>query len=123
MVSLIAKQLTKILDLWRSFWERPYKTIMAVDLPERLAPKVLYIIGENGHLWFAAMICPCGCGQTLHMRLVSDARPRWTMDLDENGYPSLFPSVWRQIGCRSHFFLTHGRIRWCRSDPESSRSQ
>jgi hypothetical protein len=25
----------------------------------------------------------------------------------------LYPSVWRKGGCRSHFIMRKGRIRWC----------
>ncbi|MGO9953726.1 MAG: DUF6527 family protein, partial [Dissulfurispiraceae bacterium] len=23
------------------------------------------------------------------------------------------PSVWRKTGCRSHFFIIKGRVKWC----------
>jgi hypothetical protein len=98
---------------WASLWDRPYRSIMVEELPDRLRAKTLYIAGENGHLWFVAMICPCGCGEVLQMSLLQDARPRWTVSTDSKGVPSLSPSVWRQVGCKSHFFLIRGRIQWC----------
>ncbi|MDM9644782.1 DUF6527 family protein [Rhizobium sp. S163] len=27
--------------------------------------------------------------------------------------PTLHPSVWRNSGCRSHFWVRRGRIAWC----------
>ena len=36
-----------------------------------------------------------------------------TATFQSDGSVSLMPSVWRQKGCRSHFFLRHGRIDWC----------
>ena len=98
---------------WAATWERPYRSVMVGELPDRLAKKTVYIAGEGQHLWYVAMICPCGCGETLHMSLLRDARPRWTVSVDQDGLPSLSPSVWRQVGCRSHFFLVRGRVRWC----------
>jgi hypothetical protein len=97
---------------WASLWERPYRSVRVEELPDRLAKKTLYIAGEGPHLWFVAMICPCGCGEILQMCLLQDARPRWTVSVDSNGVPSLSPSVWRQVGCKSHFFLVRGRIQW-----------
>lgn len=94
--------------------ERPLKTLVVEELPDSLDAKTVYVAGENGHRWFVAMICPCGCGETLHMSLLADARPRWALTHHKDGTISLTPSVWRQVGCRSHFFLVQGRIRWCR---------
>jgi len=97
---------------WVSLWERPYRSVKVEELPDRLAKKTLYIAGEGPHLWFVAMICPCGCGEVLQMSLLQDARPRWTVSVDSKGVPSLSPSVWRQVGCKSHFFLVCGHVQW-----------
>ena len=85
-------------------------------LPKKLAPHTLYVIGQNGHRWHVAMICPCGCQATLFMNLLPDEEPCWTLTEHENGSASLHPSVWRNIGCRSHFFLRQGTIQWCRDE-------
>jgi hypothetical protein len=45
--------------------------------------------------------------------VIEEAKPRWNVDLDNRGRVSLHPSVWRQTGCRSHFWLRSGRIEWC----------
>ena len=83
------------------------------ELPERLVNDLLYVVGEGRHRWYAAMICPCGCGEILHMGLLEDARPRWQAVQQKNGAATLRPSVNRRVGCRAHFFLEHGKIRWC----------
>lgn len=44
------------------------------------------------------MLCPCGCGQTLHMSLLAEDRPRWEVTVHDDGTPSLHPSVWRRWG-------------------------
>ncbi|MCQ1572731.1 DUF6527 family protein [Neorhizobium galegae] len=60
------------------------------------------------------MRCPCGCGDTIELMVLDGARPRWDITVDHSGRPSLHPSVWRNIGCRSHFWVRRGRIQWCK---------
>ncbi|MCF8567897.1 hypothetical protein LLE49_24550 [Alicyclobacillus tolerans] len=84
------------------------------ELPERLDKHLIYILGEGEYTWSAEMLCPCGCGEVLHMSLHPDGRPRWELTRHPDGTVSLSPSVWRKVGCRSHFFLERGRVRWCK---------
>jgi hypothetical protein len=112
-MGFLKRQWNRLCEWWSSLWDRPYTVEMVEELPDRLVPKILYVAGENGHLWFAAMVCPCGCGETLQLGLLKDARPRWSVSMDNDILPTLQPSVWRQVACRSHFFLTRGRIVWC----------
>ena len=62
------------------------------------------------------IICPCGCGETLYMNLQRDRRPCWRFTVDRRGTATLHPSVWRQVGCRSHFFLRRGVVQWAMRD-------
>lgn len=80
--------------------------------PPKLRRATLYVLKEDGTPWQAAMICPCGCNATLEMNLLPDERPMWRYNVNAKGYPSLYPSVWRRVGCRSHFFLREGQIMW-----------
>lgn len=107
---------TAVLSWFGRRQERPLKTVVVEELPDRLEAKTVYVAGENGHLWFVAMICPCGCGETLQMSLLKNVRPRWNVTQHQDGTVSLSPSVWRKVGCCSHFFLVHGRIQWCRGN-------
>jgi hypothetical protein len=100
------------LRLWFARPIRPLQTVRAEELPERLDPRSVYVLGEGKHLWFVVMICPCGCKAKLEMSLLADAKPRWRLIEHADGTISLQPSVWRKIGCRSHFFLRRGLIRW-----------
>lgn len=93
-----------------------YKFKMAEgEMPETLKSEVLYVLTEDQVPWEAAMICPCGCGARLELNLLPDERPRWRYSVSNTGVPSLYPSVDRKVGCRSHFFLRHGRIIWAHS--------
>ncbi|WP_394339847.1 DUF6527 family protein [Mucilaginibacter conchicola] len=58
------------------------------------------------------MLCPCGCKQILYTNLIEDHHPFWKYKLNGKTI-SLRPSIDRLVGCRSHFFLTDGKIIWC----------
>ena len=105
--------------LWRWVWEAlagrgaRYRTVRVADLPERLRVRQAYLIGENGQFWSVALLCPCGCRETIQLNLVPDTRPVWQYAVDKEGELTLSPSVWRTAGCRSHFYLQGGLVRWC----------
>lgn len=94
-----------------------YGTTFVEERPdaEEMAPRVLYVVGNRSAPFCAAMLCPCGCRSALYMSLVEGDRPRWRVRVYSDGTPTLIPSVWRVVGCRSHFFLFWGRVRWVRS--------
>ncbi len=92
---------------------KPYRVERVEDFPDRLRDHRVYIAGENGHAWAAAMRCPCGCGDVIHMNLLPESRPRWTVEERPDGVVTLHPSVWRRKGCRSHFFVRGGEIVRC----------
>jgi hypothetical protein len=93
----------------------PYATRFVEEaLPQKLKRRVLYVVQEDGFQEQAAMICPCGCGSVLHMNLLPDERPCWEVIQHGDGTTSLYPSVWRQKDCKSHFWFRRGRVQWCR---------
>ena len=97
----------------------PSLRVVRIDeLPEQLLPRNLYVVGERGEDWFAAMACPCGCGATIDLNLVPPGRPCWKLTVHPDGSPSLMPSVWRQVDCRAHYFVQRGRIVWARPSDE-----
>jgi hypothetical protein len=87
------------------------KIVRADELPDPPLQGVLYIIGERNEDWFAALVCPCRCGSLIELNLVPPGRPCWMLNEGAEG-PTLFPSVWRKTGCRSHFWVRDGRIAW-----------
>lgn len=104
-----------LLAHWPLGTPRLFRSVRVDEFPETLDPLKLYLAGEGEHLWAAAMICPCGCKEVIELNLLTKVRPCWSVQEHANGLVSLAPSVWRQKGCRSHFFLRHGRIDWCKS--------
>lgn len=90
-----------------------YKTcFVEEELPQKLAKKTLYIVHEDSYLWHASMLCPCGCGEVLHMNLLRDERPCWHVTKHKDGTVSLHPSIWRKKGCCAHFWFKKGKIQW-----------
>lgn len=91
------------------------------DAPEHPKARTLYVVTEDGDPWSAAMLCPCGCGETLHMNLLPDERPIWRLKVHEDGTSTLHPSVNRMKGCRAHFWFRNGRVYWCNDQRETLR--
>jgi hypothetical protein len=97
--------------------ERPLQVRRVEELPDLLDRRHLYVAGEGLHLWFAAFLCPCGCGATVQLSLMLEGRPRWQLSEHPDGTATLTPSVWRTKGCRSHFWVRRGRIEWVPTGP------
>lgn len=82
------------------------------DEPEIVKPRIVYLVGES-ELWVAVFQCPCGCEKNIWLNLLKEHRPRWSVTVNLDGRPTVSPSINRQVGCRSHFLLMNGRIKWC----------
>jgi hypothetical protein len=64
---------------------------------------------QRGELRWAVMFCPCGCGDTLRINLDGRAGPAWRVWRDARGV-TIYPSVWRDAGCGSHFIVWDSRV-------------
>lgn len=97
--------------------EPRYRTVAIEDRPDasEMKPWRLYVVGSTEHPFCAAMLCPCGCNEALYMSLVEDDDPRWRVKVYADATATMVPSVWRVVGCRSHFILFRGRVLWVRS--------
>lgn len=93
------------------FQSHLYRYKLSDDLPESLENRTIYVQG-NYNPWLASMLCPCGCGDVLHINLIPTRKPVWGIQLLPNGLVSLQPSLWKKTGCKSHFYLKKGRINW-----------
>lgn len=54
--------------------------------------------------------CPCGCGDEFPINLDPRAGPAWRLYKNSRTGLSLFPSVWRESGCCSHYVIWRNRI-------------
>lgn len=103
---------------FRRLWDKhgPVRKLRVVDgdtLPSILPSRDLVLTRDDGDDWSVGMRCPCGCGETIELMIIPEARPRWSVSADSAQRPTLHPSVWRKTGCRSHFWVRGGRIVWC----------
>ena len=53
--------------------------------------------------------CPDGCGETLPINLDSRSGQAWRF-VEKRGRIALYPSVWRDTGCHSHFVIWGSKI-------------
>ena len=58
------------------------------------------------------MSCPDGCGETLTINLDRRIGPAWRK-YEKNDHLTVYPSVWRESGCRAHFIIWRNSILWC----------
>lgn len=103
---------------WLKVWSRiaPARTVSVIEGDEvllRQRSPNLTLAREGDTDWEVAMRCPCGCGDTLVLQVVPEARPRWDIDIDGKNRPTLHPSVHRTTGCKAHFWLRRGKVVWC----------
>lgn len=70
------------------------------------------VIHENTPFW-AMFKCPCGCGTVISLSLQRTHKPSWVVEKSKYGRPTLYPSVWQNKGCCSHFWIKDGRVHWC----------
>lgn len=116
MVKLVTGLLTRI-SAWLTSQcrraPRPLQTVHLEELPDQLGANEVYVLGEGENRWFVALTCPCGCGATVQVSLLPDAKPRWRLVEHADKTVSIEPSIWRRAGCQSHFFLHRGFIEWC----------
>lgn len=94
-------------------WRHDFKVtdLVGGEIPAVIPSRKLICMLDEGEPWAAALLCPCGCGDTIELMLLQGAEPRWNLSV-HRGLPTLHPSVWRNIGCRSHFWVRRGKVHW-----------
>ncbi|HXE53548.1 MAG TPA: DUF6527 family protein [Tepidisphaeraceae bacterium] len=77
---------------------------------QHLQPGVLVLVMPGQRPKSLKFLCPCGCGKPVSVNLMPEAGKAWRLAADAGGL-SLFPSVWLDVGCRSHFILRRNKAR------------
>jgi hypothetical protein len=67
------------------------------------------VLVERGRPRLLLLSCPCGCGEEFPINLDDRAGPAWRLYAGDRGL-TVFPSVWRESGCRSHYVIWRDRI-------------
>jgi hypothetical protein len=91
-------------------------TYRATDrIPKQLSEGVVY---HNPAFEIGAMLCACGCGLRVDL-LVPDSH----QITSENGIATITPSILVCAGsCRSHYFITAGRVEWANEFTQAQAS-
>jgi hypothetical protein len=92
-----------------------FRVVDAPPANDSIAGGEFYRVVRNGQDKWALFLCPCGCSQVITLSLQRAHKPRWVVTATNDGRPSMRPSVWRDVGCLSHFWLEDGRVYWCRN--------
>lgn len=111
---MIIKFISQAFAALKNLFSHHLKIKRVEDEPNLIASKKLYIIGEDNFPAFAIMLCPCGCKNKIYLNLISGDKPTWSIS-ESRGIPTITPSIWRKVGCKSHFFVHSGKIFWAKS--------
>lgn len=71
------------------------------------------VLVERGVPRWLLLSCPCGCGAELPINLDSRAGKAWRFYMKPRLGISVFPSVWRDTDCGSHFIIWRDNIFLC----------
>jgi len=94
-------------------WLHPeYSYLFVNDLPVNIIDKTIYIVGQKEHPWLIVFNCPCGCHSPIQLNLLKEGDPCWKFKISNNKKINISPSVWRIVGCKSHFIVRNSKIGW-----------
>lgn len=82
---------------------------------ESIKEKEFILVSFNNKLYWAMFRCPCGCGNVITLPMKRPHSPRWTLDGDTVEKLTLYPSIWQNEGCCSHFWIRNGQVLWCKN--------
>jgi hypothetical protein len=68
------------------------------------------VLIERGRPRWLLISCPCGCGDEFPINLDSRAGPAWKIYRSQRTGLSIFPSIWRDTDCESHYVIWNNRI-------------
>jgi Family of unknown function (DUF6527) len=68
------------------------------------------VLVERGVPRWLMIACPCGCGAELPINLDARAGKAWKLYRNARRGLSLYPSVWRDTDCGSHFIIWRDNI-------------
>lgn len=93
-----------------------FSSVFIVGKPphnDEIAAESFYCVMIADKPKWALFKCPCRCGDVVTLSLQQVHRPHWRLTSTLTGRPTLYPSIWRDKGCLSHFWLRDGRVFWC----------
>lgn len=94
-----------------------YEEVQIVDVPVPNADVdrgVIYCIVSKQKSRWILFRCPCGCSDVITLSAQASHTPRWALLITKEKLPTLHPSIWKDKGCLSHFWIKGGRVFWCK---------
>ena len=77
-------------------------------MPEKIEQGKLYY---SPKYFIAKYLCPCGCGNEVVIDFNRPGGGGWRIDPETvTVTPSIYSKGWP---CKSHYFITNGKIIWC----------
>jgi hypothetical protein len=101
----------------KSFWFKDVFYRQIVKVPDQAAalaavkPGVIAVIMPGSKPKSLKLFCPCGCGEMLSINLMPQVAKAWRLWGNAGLGLSLWPSVWLDLGCKSHFILHNNTAR------------
>src|SRR5690242_6882015 len=68
-------------------------------------PRTMIVEAPAQHPKWAYFRCPCGCGALRSVNLMRTHRPFWEIGVERGALVSLYPSIWVDGQCESHFWV------------------
>lgn len=97
---------------YNSFWAPKFRSEFVTDLPDFIPENKVFLVSEGSRTDTLVFKCPCGCKSNIFLNLLPDAKPRWKYKISKKGNISIYPSIWRRVGCKCHFIIHEGKIKW-----------
>jgi hypothetical protein len=108
------KLIAYLKSLWLRFRRRHrISTIVQIgsrsELPQKLGSSI-YTVGDPAK--WAILECPCGCGDTIDVNLMTSRKPVWQLSIID-GKATFHPSLWvPKENCGAHFWIRQSTIIW-----------
>lgn len=106
--------MNNLFNWFNNLFRWKYNLKVCEDFEENINYNTIYLVGNKSHFDFLQMECPCGCKEQIKLSLIEHDKPNWKVELNDNRI-SIFPSIWRTRGCKSHFFVRENKIIWVKS--------
>lgn len=98
-----------------------YKVKIIADNPmdDEIEKNIIYVVGiPDKYIKWAYLKCPCGCQDIIMLSLDTKQFPSWVVKQSKFGQATIFPSIDKLDGCKSHFWIKRGKVIWFKGKNE-----
>ncbi len=106
----------KVIEKFEFIIQSEFKVKYNEELPEIILNRNIHIVGVKNNPWVIAFNCPCGCNKLIQLNLLVDGEDTWSFKVNKKGKINIYPSVWRKVGCKSHFFIRKSKVVWVKGN-------